>query len=215
MELDPREYENLAVSDSDVRKIVLAYLVHNCFKETAETFISCTGMKCAVEWSADIDKRNSIYNRTMEGNALKAIELTNQLTPDLLQNNNDVLFDLLTLHFVELVRAKNCTGALEFAQRELTSYGKLDRYIEKLQDFMTLLAYEEPEKSPVFQLLSMDHRQNVADSLNRAVLSHLKLPSYTSLERLLQQVTIVRCCLNQEAGKDGAPPFSLKTFLKS
>lgn len=35
---------------------------------------------------------------------------------------------------------------------------------------MALLAYEEPEKSPMFHLLSSEHRQQVADSLNRAIL---------------------------------------------
>ena len=43
----------------------------------------------------------------MEGNPLKAMELSLQLAPDLFQDDKDVLFDLLTLHFVELVRAKN------------------------------------------------------------------------------------------------------------
>lgn len=41
------------------------------------------------------------------------------------------------------------------------------------QDFLALLAYEEPEKSPMFHLLSMDYRQQVADSLNRAILGLL------------------------------------------
>lgn len=39
-----------------------------------------------------------------------------------------------------------------------------------LQDFMALLAYKEPEKSPMFHLLSLEYRQQVADSLNRAIL---------------------------------------------
>lgn len=39
-----------------------------------------------------------------------------------------------------------------------------------MQDCIALLAYEEPEKSPMFFLLSMDHRQSVADSLNCAIL---------------------------------------------
>lgn len=38
---------------------------------------------------------------------------------------------------------------------------------------MALLAYEEPEKSPMFHLLSKDYRQQVADSLNRAILGLL------------------------------------------
>jgi glucose-induced degradation protein 8 len=40
---------------------------------------------------------------------------------------------------------------------------------------MALLAYEEPEKSPMFHLLSPEYRQNVADILNRAVLGMLKV----------------------------------------
>lgn len=45
-----------------------------------------------------------------------------------------------------------------------------------LQDFMALLAYQEPEKSPVFHLLSPEYRQQVADRLNRAILGRLTRP---------------------------------------
>lgn len=31
--------------------------------------------------------------------------------------------------------------------------------------------------------------------------AHLNLPSYTAMERLIQQATVVRQCLSQEAGK--------------
>lgn len=35
---------------------------------------------------------------------------------------------------------------------------------------MALLAYEEPEKSPMFHLLSCEYRQHVGECLNRAIL---------------------------------------------
>lgn len=38
------------------------------------------------------------------------------------------------------------------------------------QDFMALLAYEEPETSPMFHLLGLEYRQHVAENLNRAIL---------------------------------------------
>ncbi|MQM09490.1 hypothetical protein Taro_042360 [Colocasia esculenta] len=170
MDLDPRQYEHIAVGDSDVCNIVLSYLMHSCFKETAETFIGCSGMKQPVDYPADMDKRKSIFHFALEGNALKAIELTEQLAPNLLEQNKDLHFDLLSLHFVELIRAQKCTEALEFAQRMLTPFGRLQKYVEKLEDFMALLAYEEPEKSPMFHLLSLEHRQSVAENLNRAIL---------------------------------------------
>lgn len=216
MDVDPRLFENVQVSDSEVRKIVLSYLFHNCFKETAETFIACSGMKRTADCSVNMDKRKPIYDHVLEGNVLKAIELTNQLAVDLLTSKPDVHFDLLTLHFVELVRAKDCASALEFAQKELQPYGNQQgRYLEKLQDCMALLAYEEPEKSPLFNYLTMDYRHSVADELNCAILDHGDLPSYTSMERLLQHTTVVRQRLHQELGKDGPPTFTLKAFLKS
>jgi hypothetical protein len=49
---------------------------------------------------------SGIFCCVLEGNALKAIELTEQVACDLLENNKDLHFDLLSLHFVELVCAK-------------------------------------------------------------------------------------------------------------
>ncbi|XP_077210550.1 lisH and RanBPM domains containing protein [Tasmannia lanceolata] len=213
--LDPRQYDHVAINDKDVRNIVLSYLVHNCFKETAETFITCTGMQQPADYPVDMDKRKPIFHFALEGNVLKAIELTQQLAHDLLEENMDLHFDLLSLHFVDLVCSRKCTEALEFAQTKLTPFGKVHKYVEKLEDFMALLAYEEPEKSPMFHLLSLEYRQNVADSLNRAILAHANLPSYSSMERLIQQSTVVRQCLHQEQGKDAPPPFSLKSFLQN
>ncbi|XP_008804544.2 glucose-induced degradation protein 8 homolog isoform X3 [Phoenix dactylifera] len=203
MDLDPRQYEHVIVNDSDVRNIVLSYLVHNCFNETAETFLACTGMKQPVDYLVDMDKRKSIFHFVLDGNALKAIELTEQLAPNLLEDDKDLHFDLLSLHFIDLVCSRKCTEALEFAQTELTPLGKLHKYVEKLEDLMALLAYEEPEKSPMFHLLSSDYRQNIADCLNRAILvsAYPNLPSYSSMERLIRQATVVRQFLHQELSK--------------
>lgn len=96
---------------------------------------------------------------------------------------------------------------------------------------MALLAYNEPEKSPMFHLLSLEYRQEVADSLNRAILgvflrvflmllflitlvyplllifgviflaANSNLPSYSAVEKLMQQTTVVRQCLSQESSK--------------
>ncbi|KAG4931144.1 hypothetical protein JHK82_048226 [Glycine max] len=57
-----------------------------------------------------------IFHHASEGNVLKAIELTGQLAQDILEDNNDLLFDLLSLHLVDLVCSKEWAEALEFAQ---------------------------------------------------------------------------------------------------
>ncbi|EXC25026.1 Protein C20orf11-like protein [Morus notabilis] len=170
MDVDPRHYDHVAINDNDIHNVVISYLVHNCYKETAESFIACTGMKQSADHIEDMERRKRIINYALEGNALEAIELTEQLGHDLLEKNKELHFDVLSLHFVNLVRSRKCTEALEFAQTKLTPFGKMDKYVSKLEDFLALLAYEEPEKSPMFHLLSMDYRQQVADSLNRAIL---------------------------------------------
>nr|XP_018625524.1 glucose-induced degradation protein 8-A homolog isoform X1 [Nicotiana tomentosiformis] len=199
MDIDPRQYEHIAVNDGDVHNIVMSYLEHNCFTDTLESFNASTGMKQNANHLEDMEKRKRIYHLALEGNVLKAIELTEQLAPDLLEKNKDLHFDLLSLHFVGLVCSRKCTEALEFAQRKLAPFGKVQKYVEKLEDFMALLAYNEPEKSPMFHLLSLEYRQQVSDSLNRAILANSNLPSYSAVERLIQQTTVVRQCLSQES----------------
>ncbi|KAL7602146.1 uncharacterized protein LOC111907772 [Lactuca sativa] len=215
MDVDPRQYENIKINDNDTHNIILSYLIHGCYKDTVESLITSTGLKVSPPQLENMEKRKRILHSALQGNALDAIALTEQISPDLLENNKDLFFDLLSLHFVELICSKKCTEALEFAQAKLTPFGKVSKYVQKLEDFMALLAYEEPEKSPMFHLLSFEYRQHVADSLNRAILAHGKLPSYSELERLIQQATVVRQCLSEELGKDVQSAFSLKEFVKS
>ncbi|GLU04515.1 hypothetical protein SLE2022_216550 [Rubroshorea leprosula] len=214
MDVDPRQYEQIAVNDNDIHSIVMSYLVHNCFKETVDSFIASTGMKQSSDYLDHMEKRKRIFTLALEGNALKAIELTEELAPDLLEKNKDLHFDLLSLHFVELVRSRKITEALEFARSKLSPLGNVQNFVAKLENFMTLLAFDEPEKSPMNHLLSIEYRQPVVESLNRAILAHANLPSCTPMERLIQQTTVVRQCLNQELAKDVPPPFSLKDFLE-
>ncbi|KAK1435888.1 hypothetical protein QVD17_01660 [Tagetes erecta] len=215
MDIDPRQYEHIKINGKDSHNTVLSYLIHGCFKDTVESLVASTGLKVPPAQLEDMEKRKRILHFTVSGNVLDAIQLIEQLSPNLLENNKGLLLDLLTLRFVELISSKKCTEALEFAQAKLTPFGKVQEYVQKLEDFMALLAYEEPEKSPMFHLLSLEYRQHVADNLNRAILAHACIPSYSGLERIIQQATVVRQCLSEELGKDVLSPFSLKDFLKS
>ncbi|CAA0821983.1 LisH and RanBPM domains containing protein [Striga hermonthica] len=212
MDADP----NIDVNSSDITKIVLSYLVHNCYKDTLESFIACTGEEHTISHVEDLEKRKQIHQFALNGNALEAIKLTEEYTPGLLDANEDLHIDLLSLHFVGLIRLRKTDEALEFANSKMAPFGKEQRLVQKLEDCAGLLAYQEPEKSPLFHLLSPEHRHHVANSLNRAILAHTQQPSYSAMERLIQQTTVVRQYLNQEFNKDGHhQPFSLEDFLKS
>lgn len=47
-----------------------------------------------------------ILQHVQEGKVLDAIEMTEQLAPKLLESNMDLHFDLLTLHFIDLIRTR-------------------------------------------------------------------------------------------------------------
>lgn len=51
-----------AINDDDVRNVVLSYLVHNCFNETVDSFVACTGMKQPADYIEDLEKRKSKWN---------------------------------------------------------------------------------------------------------------------------------------------------------
>lgn len=48
-----------AINDNDIHNIVLSYLIHNCYRESVESFIACTGMKQPADYLEDMEKRKS------------------------------------------------------------------------------------------------------------------------------------------------------------
>lgn len=67
----------------------------------------CTSVLTTDIWCWVFSFVLGIFQFALEGNALKAIELTEELAPELLEQNKDLHFDLLSLHFVKLVRSRN------------------------------------------------------------------------------------------------------------
>lgn len=45
------------INDDDIHNIVLSYLVHNCYKDTVESFIATTGMKKPADHFEDMERR--------------------------------------------------------------------------------------------------------------------------------------------------------------
>ncbi|KAM3200859.1 glucose-induced degradation protein 8-B [Capsicum annuum] len=163
----------MAANDNDVHNIVMSYLAHNCLTNTFESFTASTGMKQTANRLEDKRREklsSRIYQLALERMILKVIELIEQFAPGLLEKNKNLHFDLLSLHFVGLVCSRKYTEAMKFAQVKLSPFEKVEKHLKKLEDFIALLSYNEPKKSPMFHLLSLEYREQVVDSLNRAIL---------------------------------------------
>ncbi|KAK3275130.1 hypothetical protein CYMTET_16724 [Cymbomonas tetramitiformis] len=219
--------------DDAVCQLVYSYLVHHCYKETAKALEASAGLskisnntESAEDQEAegttgnelgDIELRAPIYKHVLDGNVEQAIDLTNRMAEGLLSSRPDVYFELLSLQFAKLIREKNVLGAIKFAQEEFSSCDSMsssdkETYLEKLQDLMSLIAYEEPAASPAGEFLTEEYRQRVADTLNGALLAFNKRPSQASLERVLQHTTLTT---DRLAGSGICPRFNLRDFLNS
>ena len=80
-------------------------------------------------------------------------------------------FRLLCQQYIELIRAESMDSAFQYAQQELNSAVRgNETFRQMLQNIFPLIAYKDPQKSPLSHYLSDEHRQQVADSLNAAIL---------------------------------------------
>ena len=87
----------------------------------------------------------------------------------------DICFKLQCQQFIETVRAGNPIEAMLFAQSVLTSFPKKkganeEKFEADLTIMSALIAYENPEDSPVSSLLSQEHRDKLADEINSVIL---------------------------------------------
>ena len=80
----------------------------------------------------------------------------------MLDDDHLLHFYLQTLHLVELIRAKNFTEAIKFAQEDIVEKGDHPECLPDLERAMGLLAYEKPEESPFGDLLKQGFRLKVS-----------------------------------------------------
>ncbi|XP_053207512.1 ran-binding protein 10-like [Panonychus citri] len=87
---------------SAINKLVLSWLIHNSYCSTAEVFSSVTKQEFK-ENVQQIKQRLRIQQLVLAGKIEDAIQLTNKLYPDVLNDNPNLLFALKCRQFVEMI----------------------------------------------------------------------------------------------------------------
>ncbi|TPX38923.1 hypothetical protein SeMB42_g06547 [Synchytrium endobioticum] len=154
---------------------------------------------------SSLDSRKALYQLVVQGRIPEARTFCHKYFPDALNGetpeSEDVGFQLQCQQFIECVR-NSAPDALNYAQEEMTKYYAMgEKYIKTLNEVIALLAYTDPEHSPLSEYLSLKHREDVAMALNSQILAYDQLPPQTSLERLVRQTTVVRTQL-EDMGRD-------------
>lgn len=162
--------QSFHVPRSNMNNLIMNYLVTEGFKEAAEKFGLESGIKPNVELDT-LDERIKIRNAIQDGKIPEAIDLINNIQPELLDNNKILYFHLLQQQTIELIRDSRIEDALEFAQNHLADKGEEDNdLLPEIECTLALLAFNEPEKSPYGDLLHPGQRQRVASEVNAAIL---------------------------------------------
>jgi hypothetical protein len=119
------------------------------------------------------------------GNITEALSLCRDKFPHVVSSDEqdirttarsiEICFRLQCQQFIETVRAGNPYEAILFAQNVLTSFPKKKEANEEklnaeLEVIFALMAYKDPENSPVSSLLAQEHRDRLADEINSAIL---------------------------------------------
>lgn len=173
------------VGRTDMNKLIMNYLVTEGFKEAAEKFSIESGIQPSVDLNS-LDDRINIRQAIMDGRIMEATALINSLYPELLDNDRYLYFRLQQQQLIELIKAKDLEGALEFAQTRLSERVEENpNVLSELEKTLALLAFDDPETSPFGELLHPSQRQKVACEVNSAILETDSTPRLANLLKLL------------------------------
>ncbi|GLC55921.1 hypothetical protein PLESTB_001044600 [Pleodorina starrii] len=126
--------------------------------------------------------RARLRSCVMSGDVDGALALLAAQCPAVLADSGrfgQVHFQLACQKYIELVRAGRVQEAVLFAQRTLSQLrGPSAASLEpSLRDVVALVAYQDPQASPLAHLMGRGQRDAVADAVNAAILAVVSEPS--------------------------------------
>ncbi|GAA5815734.1 hypothetical protein MFLAVUS_009248 [Mucor flavus] len=201
--------------DSECRSMVIEYLIHNCFKNTAKALINetsrlenCNSIQKGNIKKNLIDLDNELTDAIEQGDILEAFALIKTHFPVLASLDNvpnskppndleaiklhTVLFKLKCQRFIEIIRSTTPSSELEairYAQTHLKATNS--ELKEKVKEVTALIAYADPHQSQSKHLLTQERREQLAKEVNDVLLAQCNLPVQTSIEKVARQYSLV------------------------
>ncbi|OUM63879.1 hypothetical protein PIROE2DRAFT_43076 [Piromyces sp. E2] len=150
-------------SSVGLNELVLQYLVHHGYSETAQTFYNnafAKGDKAIKQSEENKMEECDVVDFVLKGDIDSAIDLTNRLYPTVLENNDILLFNLRCRKFIEMIRKNE--------ELDMDTEDAIDD--DAMDETFSLFAYEHPNNSVLAYLLEPSRREIIANQLNVAIL---------------------------------------------
>jgi len=190
--------ENTEVERSLLLNLVRQYMVHYGLEESVKALEAYGGIEKEEKLSAKEIKQEeskekehksevkkiekdvaytSLHNRKVireliqTGQIPTAISTIERFYPSLFKTRGDILFRLHCQQFISLLQDGKEKEAILFARETLSTYSNSEN-APTLCTTLGLLAYSNASTSPLSYLLDRRHREEVADTVNSAILPH-------------------------------------------
>jgi len=151
-----------------------------------------------------LQNRKIIRELIQNGQISFAISTIEKLYPNLFKTRVDILFRLHCQQFISLLQEGKEKEAIFFARETLSTYSNSEN-APTLCTTLGLLAYSDASTSPLSYLLDRRHREEMADTVNSAILQLDGLPSSSSLEVAIRQLLTVRAMSQEQNHNIGLP----------
>jgi hypothetical protein len=173
---------------AELNKLVMEYLVKEGFKDAVLAFQSESGIEPGFNM-AIMDDQIKIREAVEAGRIQNAVELVNEVDPEILDTNSKLYFHLQQQQLLELIRAGDVEQVLKYASTELSARGEENpEFLEELEQTMSLLAFADVGSSPFAELLQPAQKLKVVSELNAALLASQDQEAVSKLATLMRLV---------------------------
>ena len=173
---------------AEINKIIMEYLVKEGFKEAVLSFQKESGVEPGVDM-AMLDDQIKIRGAIESGAIQEAVELVNDIDPEVLDTNPSLFFHLQQQQLLELIREGKTEQVLKYAQSELSARGEENpEFLDELEQSLGLLAFDDATNCPFSELLQPSQRLKVISELNAALLASHDQEALSKLSTLMKLV---------------------------
>lgn len=173
---------------AEINKIIMEYLVKEGFKEAVLSFQKESGVEPGVDM-AMLDDQIKIRGAIESGAIQDAVELVNDIDPEVLDTNPSLFFHLQQQQLLELIREGKTEQVLKYAQSELSARGEENpEFLDELEQSLGLLAFDDATSCPFSELLQPSQRLKVISELNAALLASHDQEVLSKLSTLMKLV---------------------------
>lgn len=173
---------------AEINKIIMEYLVKEGFKEAVLSFQKESGVEPGVDMSM-LDDQIKIRGAVESGAIQEAVELVNDIDPEVLDTNPSLFFHLQQQQLLELIREGKTEQVLKYAQSELSARGEENpEFLDELEQSLGLLAFDDATNCPFSELLQPSQRLKVISELNAALLASHDQEALSKLSTLMKLV---------------------------